>query len=106
MKLIEIENCKVGYILKGFVNHKNKGHYIIFIKSYHFPDFIGAMISTKNFENKNVLMSENHFNERRIGLKIVGNIDLNKFEPKRNQRKFVSKPIEKQNVEIENLKSR
>ena len=63
MKLIEIENCKVGYILKGFVNHKNKGHYIIFIKSYHFPDFIGAMISTKNFENKNVLMSENHFNE-------------------------------------------
>lgn len=63
MKLVEIENCKVGYILKGFVNHKNRGQYIIFIKPYHFPDFIGAMISTKNFENKNLLMSENHFNK-------------------------------------------
>ena len=63
MRLVEIENCEIGYILKGFVNHKNKGHYIIFIKSYHFPDFIGAMISTKNFENKNLLMSENHFNK-------------------------------------------
>ena len=63
MKIVEIENCKVGYILKGFVNHKNKGHYIIFIESYHFPDFIGAMISTKNFENKNLLMCENHFNK-------------------------------------------
>lgn len=61
MKLIEIENCKAGYILKGFINHKDRGHYIVFITPYHFPDFIGAMISTKVCDNKNILMSENHF---------------------------------------------
>ena len=61
MKLIEIDECKPGYILKGFINHKDKGHFIIFIEPYHFPDFIGAMISTKDFANKNILMSENHF---------------------------------------------
>ena len=61
MKLIEIQDCKPGFILKGFINHKDRGHFIIFIKQYHFPDFIGTMISTKNFANKNILMSENHF---------------------------------------------
>jgi len=61
MKLIEIDEFKPGFILKGFINHKDNGHFIIFIKPYHFPDFIGAMISTKNFGNKNILMSENHF---------------------------------------------
>lgn len=64
MKLIEIDDCKPGYILKGFINHKDKGHFIVFIKPYHFPDFIGAMISTKNFTNKNILMSENHFTKK------------------------------------------
>lgn len=63
MKLIEIEDCKTGYILKGYLNHKNHGHFIVFIEPYHFPDFIGAMISTKICQNKNILMSENHFNE-------------------------------------------
>ena len=63
MKLIELENCKAGYILKGFINHKSLGHYIIFIEPYRFHDFIGAMISTKNFQNKNVLMLEQHFNK-------------------------------------------
>lgn len=61
MNLIEIDECKPGYILKGIINHKDKGHFIIFIKPYHFPDFIGTMISTKDFENKNILMAENHF---------------------------------------------
>lgn len=63
MELIEIENCKPGYILRGYLNHKQKGHYIVFIEPYHFPDFIGAMISTKVYDNKNILMSETHFNE-------------------------------------------
>ncbi|MHB1107949.1 MAG: hypothetical protein ACYCZ2_16460 [Lutibacter sp.] len=63
MKLIEIEDCKLGYILKGLINHKDRGHFIVFIKPYHFPDFIGAMITTKIFDNKNILMSENHFNK-------------------------------------------
>lgn len=63
MKLIEIKDFKPGFILKGFINHKDKGHFIIFIEPYHFPDFIGAMISTKDFANKNILMSENHFLE-------------------------------------------
>jgi hypothetical protein len=61
MKLIEIDECKPGYILKGFINHKDKGHFIIFIEPYHFPDFIGAMISTTDFANTNILMTENHF---------------------------------------------
>lgn len=61
MKLIEIDDCKPGYILKGFINHNDKGHFIIFIKSYYFPDFIGAMISSKDFGNENILMSEDHF---------------------------------------------
>ena len=63
MKLIEIEDCKTGYILKGYLNHKNRGHFIVFIEPYHFPDFIGAMISTKSYQNKNILMSDNHFNK-------------------------------------------
>lgn len=61
MKLIEIEDSKPGFILKGFINHKEKGHFIVFLKQYHFPDFIGVMISTKDYANKNILMSENHF---------------------------------------------
>lgn len=61
MKLVEIEDFKTGYILKGIINHQNFGHYIIFIKKFHFPDFIGAMISTKKCNDKNILMSENHF---------------------------------------------
>ncbi|WP_291101610.1 MULTISPECIES: hypothetical protein [unclassified Flavobacterium] len=64
MKLIKIENCKPGYILKGITNHKNRGHYMVFIKEYYFPDFIAVMISTKNVENKNILMSENHFEKK------------------------------------------
>lgn len=61
MTLIEIENCVAGYILKGHKNHQNNGHFIIFIEHLSFNDFIGAMISSKDFHNKNILMSENHF---------------------------------------------
>lgn len=62
--IIEIENLKKGDIIKGYLNHKYNGHYIIFIQDYYFPDFIGAMITSKNCDNKNILMSENHFNKK------------------------------------------
>lgn len=64
MKLIEIENCKTGYILRGYLNHKNRGHYIIFIEKYDFPDFIGAMITSTDFGEKNKLMLESHFKNK------------------------------------------
>ncbi len=58
---IKIENCKIGYILKGLANHKNNGHYIIFIEHYNGEDFIGAMISSTDCKGKNILMKESHF---------------------------------------------
>ncbi|WP_318640926.1 hypothetical protein [Flavobacterium ardleyense] len=63
MNLVELEECKAGFILKGIINHRSRGHFIIFLEHYYFPDFIGAMISTKNTGNQNILMSEGHFEE-------------------------------------------
>lgn len=65
-------------------------------------------LGTAFFETAKIDVKEEPFekdsNERRIGLKIIGYIDPDKFEPKRNKKKFVTKQIEKQNIEIENLK--
>jgi hypothetical protein len=66
-------------------------------------EFDKKIIDTENFVVKEESL-ENHLNKPILGVKIVGNIDLNKFDLKRNKKKFVSKPIEKQNVKIENLK--
>jgi hypothetical protein len=63
-----------------------------------------TIIETENFVVKEESL-ENHLNERRIGLKIIGNIDLNQFEHKRNRKKIVIKPTEKQSSEIEYLKT-
>lgn len=60
MKLIEIDECKPGYILKGFINHKDKKDILLYSLSLIIFSFIGA-ISIKDFANKNILMSENHF---------------------------------------------
>lgn len=66
MNIIELENCRKGFILKGFLNHSNNGHFIIFLELIDQGNFIGAMISTKKRDELNILMSKNHF--------------LNKFE--------------------------
>ena len=69
--MIEIIDCKRGYILKGIENHKTIvingrkvfGHYIIFFDHLNGKDFIGAMITSTVFNDTNVKMSESHFNE-------------------------------------------
>lgn len=66
MNLTEIEDCKSGYILKGFLNHRKRGHYMVFIEKISFSDFIAVMISTKCADNKNIIMSENHFEKKFI----------------------------------------
>ena len=72
MNIIELENCKKGFILKGFLNHYNYGHLIIFLELIDHGNFIGAMISTKNRNDLNLLMSDNHFlNEFENGTKCL-----------------------------------
>ena len=61
MDIIELENCRKGFILKGLLNHYNYGHFIIFLELIDHGNFIGAMISTKNRNDLNLLMSDNHF---------------------------------------------
>ncbi len=69
--MIEVLDCKRGYILKGIENHKVvivdgkiiKGHFIIFYDHLNGMDFIGAMITSTEFNDTNVKMSESHFNE-------------------------------------------
>lgn len=68
--MIEIKDCIKGYILKGERNHRPirigkrivLGHYIIFYEHHNGSDFIGAMITSKNFRNVNLPMNEIHFN--------------------------------------------
>jgi hypothetical protein len=55
--MIEVKDCKSGYILKGIENHKVvyvngktiKGHFIIFSDHLNVKDFIGAMITSTNY---------------------------------------------------------
>jgi hypothetical protein len=69
--MIEIEDCKRGYILKGIENHKVdyvngktiKGHFIIFYDHLNGKDFIGAMITSSNNYTENLQMNENHFQD-------------------------------------------
>lgn len=69
--MIEIKDCKRGYILKGIENHKVvyvngkkiKGHFIIFYEHQNGMDFIGAMITSSNYYAENLQMNENQFQE-------------------------------------------
>lgn len=69
--MIEVKDCKRGYILKGIENHKPIvingrkifGHYIIFYDHLNGKDFIGAMITSTSYHGENVKMDENHFSE-------------------------------------------
>ena len=69
--MIEVKNCKRGYILRGIENHKVvyvngkkiKGHFIIFYDHLNGKDFIGAMITSTNYNGVNEQMNENHFSE-------------------------------------------
>lgn len=70
MSYIEIEDCKRGYILKGENNHKVhkdkygkiiRGHYMIFLESRTSTDFIGVMITTVDYNGRNIVMNDNHF---------------------------------------------
>ena len=66
--LIEIKNCKSGYILKGEKNHKVvdgiKGHFMIFYKPMDDRDFEGAMITSTDYDNENVAMKQAHFQDK------------------------------------------
>ena len=70
MNYIEIKECKKGYILKGENNHKVykdeegntiRGHFMIFLEGRTDVDFIGAMITSSEYNGQNILMSEEHF---------------------------------------------
>lgn len=69
--MIEVKDCKRGYILKGIANHKVViingrkvlGHFIIFYEEYDGNDFIGAMITSTDFNDTNIKMIETHFRE-------------------------------------------
>ncbi|MFE3866486.1 hypothetical protein ACFX5E_00185 [Flavobacterium sp. LS2P90] len=69
--MINIKDCKSGYILKGQENHKAKivdghnerGHFIIFYDYLNGYDFVGAMITTTDYNGINEPMQENYFNE-------------------------------------------
>jgi hypothetical protein len=69
--MVEVKDCKRGHILKGIENHKvmiingkkTIGHFIIFYQEYYGNDFIGAMITSTEFNDTNVKMIETHFRE-------------------------------------------
>lgn len=69
--MIEVKDCKRGFILKGLENHKVvnvngktvKGHFIVFYDHLNGMDFIGAMITSKEYNDINIKISESHFNE-------------------------------------------
>jgi hypothetical protein len=69
--MIEVKDCKRGFILKGIENHKVvtvngkkiKGHFIIFYDHLNGKDFIGAMITSSNNYAENLQMNENQFQE-------------------------------------------
>lgn len=70
MNYIEIKDCKKSYILKGISNHKVykdeqgntiRGHYMVFIEARTDTDFVGAMITSKDFKGTNIPMNAVHF---------------------------------------------
>lgn len=68
-KVIDIKDCKRGYILKGLTNHQVKiengkpviGHFMVFYDSLNNYDFQGAMITTKSCNGMNTPLQEEHF---------------------------------------------
>ena len=60
-KIIPISECKRGYILKGIKNHRRRGHFIIFYDHIDGFDFQGAMITSKDYNNQNIALAEEHF---------------------------------------------
>lgn len=55
-------NFEIGEILEGENNSPQDGnHYIVFFEELDGRDFVGAMISTKNYQERNLPMSELHF---------------------------------------------
>lgn len=67
---IEIKECKKGYILKGEENHKViidkngkkiKGHYMVFLEPRTETDFYGIMITSTDFNERNIAMLSEHF---------------------------------------------
>jgi hypothetical protein len=70
MSYIEIKDCKKGYILKGKKNHKViidnngkkiKGHYMVFLEPRTETDFYGVMITSTDFNERNIAMLSEHF---------------------------------------------
>ncbi|CAM3789866.1 hypothetical protein FLGE108171_15115 [Flavobacterium gelidilacus] len=68
-KVIDIKDCKRGYVLRGITNHHVKiengkpikGHFMVFYDSIDGFDFQGAMITSKDYNGKNAPMQEEHF---------------------------------------------
>lgn len=68
-KVIDVKNCKRGYILKGTKNHQVKiengkpviGHFMVFYDSLNNYDFQGAMITSSDYNGQNALMQVEHF---------------------------------------------
>lgn len=68
-KVIDIKDCKRGYILKGIENHRVKvvngrvvkGHYIIFYEHIDGFDFKGAMLTSVSYNNQNASMKKEYF---------------------------------------------
>jgi hypothetical protein len=73
-KVIDVKDCKRGYILKGIENHRVykengktiKGHYIVFYDHLDGYDFQGAMITSKDYNNCNESLKEEHFFDKSI----------------------------------------
>lgn len=71
-EVIDIKDCKRGYILKGVNNHvvkkENgqivKGHFMVFYDNLNYYDFQGAMITTTDYDGSNVAMKKEHFFEK------------------------------------------
>jgi hypothetical protein len=71
-KVIDIKDCKRGYILKGVANHEVKyknekpviGHFMIFYDDLGGYDFQGAMITSTDYNGSNVVMKKEHFFEK------------------------------------------
>lgn len=71
-KVIDIKDCKRGYILKGLTNHQVtienekpvKGHFMIFYDHLGGYDFQGAMITSTDYNGSNVVMKKEHFFEK------------------------------------------
>jgi hypothetical protein len=55
-------NYTIGEILEGENNSPQDGnHYIVFFEKLDGRDFVGAMISTKKYQGRNLPMSASHF---------------------------------------------